>query len=138
MLTRWWGMRLKHGMAWLWEEQAGIRNVCRNEKRYCSCCIRSIRIDTILSKNAYINFKICFSGSCSPSQATTQTYFGNFTLRQTIFGAQNCRASVRLHYWQLLGKNWIFYLKIYTQNLSTNQEIVVSKTSFFCHYDRTL
>ena len=33
-----------------------------------------------------IFFKICFSRSCSPSQATKQTYFGHFTLPQTHFG----------------------------------------------------
>ena len=38
LLTRWWDMRLKHGVVW-------------NEKKYCSCCIILTRIDTILSKN---------------------------------------------------------------------------------------
>ena len=51
LLTRWWDMRLKHDVAWLWEEQADSRNVCRNKKKYCSYCITLIRIDTILSKN---------------------------------------------------------------------------------------
>ena len=46
----------KHDVAWLWEEQADTRNVCRNEKKYCSYCITLIRIDTILSKNIYNNF----------------------------------------------------------------------------------
>ena len=50
-------MRLKHDVAWLWEEQADSRNVCRNKKKYCSCRIILIRIDTILSKNIYNNFQ---------------------------------------------------------------------------------
>ena len=57
LLTRWWDMRLKHDVAWLWEEQADSRNVCRNKKKYCSYCITLIRIDTILSKNIYNNFQ---------------------------------------------------------------------------------
>ena len=28
LLTWWWDIRLKHDMAWLWEEQAESRNVC--------------------------------------------------------------------------------------------------------------
>ena len=47
----------KHDVAWLWEEQADSRNVCRNKKKYCSYCITLIRIDTILSKNIYNNFQ---------------------------------------------------------------------------------
>ena len=50
-------MRLKHDVTWLWEEQAESRNVCQNKKKYCSCCITLIRIDTILSKNIYNNFQ---------------------------------------------------------------------------------
>ena len=38
LLTWWWDMRLKHDANW-------------NEKKYCSCCIILIRIETILSKN---------------------------------------------------------------------------------------
>ena len=29
----------KHDVAWLYEERADSRNVCPNEKKYCSCCI---------------------------------------------------------------------------------------------------
>ena len=36
LLLTWWDMRLKHDMAWLWEEQADGRNMCWNEKKYCS------------------------------------------------------------------------------------------------------
>ena len=86
LLTRWRDLRLEHDVARLLEEQADSRDVCRNEKKYCSCCIILIRIDTILSKNILIIFKICFSGSCSPSRATKQTYFGNFTRPQTYYG----------------------------------------------------
>ena len=56
-LTQWWDMRLKHDLAWLWEEQGDSRNVCRNKKKYSSCCITLIRIDTILSKNICNNFQ---------------------------------------------------------------------------------
>ena len=49
LLTQWWDMRLKHDVAWLWEEQPESRNVCQNEKKYCSFRITLIRIDTILS-----------------------------------------------------------------------------------------
>ena len=31
-------------------------------------------------------FKICFSRSCSTGWANKQTYFGNFTRPQTLFG----------------------------------------------------
>ena len=33
LLTRWWDMRLKHDVAWLWEEKADSINMClkRNE-----------------------------------------------------------------------------------------------------------
>ena len=86
LLTRWWDMRLKHDVAWLWEEQADSRNVCRNKKKYCSCRIILIRIDTILSKNIYNNFQKLFWRSYSLSRATKQTYFGNFTRSQTHFG----------------------------------------------------
>ena len=68
LLTRWWDMGLKHDVGWLWEEQADSRNVCQNEKKYCSCCITLIRIDTILSKNIYRVWL--------PSRVTKQTYFG--------------------------------------------------------------
>ena len=44
LLTRWWDMRLKHDVVW-------------NEKKYCSCCIILIRIETILSKNIKNNFQ---------------------------------------------------------------------------------
>ena len=57
LLTWWRDMRLKCDVAWLWEEQADSRNICRNKKKYCSCCITFIRIDTILSKNIYNNFQ---------------------------------------------------------------------------------
>ena len=57
LLTRWWDMRLKHNVAWPWEEEADSRNVCRNEKKYCSCCITMIEIDPILSKNIYNNLE---------------------------------------------------------------------------------
>ena len=57
LLTRWWDMRLKHDVAWLWQEEADTRNVCRNKKKYCSYCITWIRIDPILSKNIYNNFQ---------------------------------------------------------------------------------
>ena len=86
LLTRWWDMRLKHDVTWLWEEQADSWNVCQNKKKYCSRCITWMRIDTILSRISITIFKICFSGSCSPSWATKQTYFGNFTRPQTYFG----------------------------------------------------
>ena len=51
LLIQWWDMRLKHDVEWLREEQADRRNVCQNEKKYCSCCMTLLRIDTILSKN---------------------------------------------------------------------------------------
>ena len=100
LLTRWWDMRLKHDVAWLWEEQADSRNVCQHKKKYCSCCIIWIILDTILLRISIIVFKICFSGSCSPSWATKQTYFGNFTRPQTYFGrpkpSGECSASTCL------------------------------------------
>ena len=86
LLTRWWDMRLKHDVTWLWEEQADSWNVCQNKKKYCSRCITWMRIDTILSRISITIFKICFLGSCSSSWATKQIYFGNFTRPQTYFG----------------------------------------------------
>ena len=86
LLTRWWDMRLMHDVAWLWEEQADSRNLCRNKKKYCSCCITLIRINTILSKNIYNDFQNLLSGSCSSNCMTKQTYFGNFTCLQIYFG----------------------------------------------------
>ena len=50
------------------------------------------RISTII-------FRICFSRSCSPSWATKQTYFRNFTQPQTHFGTQNHQVGVKLHHW---------------------------------------
>ena len=68
-----------------WNEQTA--EVCTlNKKRYCLCCIKLIRIDTFYQKISRIIFKICFSRSCSPSWATKQTYFGNFTCLQIHFG----------------------------------------------------
>ena len=49
-----------------------------------------------------IIFKICFSRSCSPSQATKQIYFWNFTHPQTHFGHPKSRASVTLHQWEYI------------------------------------
>ena len=57
LLTRWWDMRLKHDVAWLWKEQADNRNMCQSKKKYCSCSITLIRIYTIVSKNIYNNFQ---------------------------------------------------------------------------------
>ena len=50
-------MSLQHDVVWLWEEKADNRNVYQNKKKYCSCCITLIRIDTILSKNIYNDFQ---------------------------------------------------------------------------------
>ena len=47
-------------------------------------------------------FKICFSRSCSPSQATKQTYFWNFTHPQAHFDHPKSRASVTLHQWEYI------------------------------------
>ena len=56
LLTRWWDMRLKHDVAWLWEEQADSRNECQNKKKYCSCCITWIKNWYHFIKNIY-NFQ---------------------------------------------------------------------------------
>ena len=86
LLTRWWDMRLKHDLVWLWEEQADSRNLCWNKKKYCSCCITLIRIDTILSKNIYNNFQNLLFRKLLVQSHAKQTYFGNFTCLQIYFG----------------------------------------------------
>ena len=120
LLTRWWDMRLKHDVAWLWEEQADSRNMCQNKKKYCLCCIILIKTDTILSSISKIIFKICISGSCSPSWATKQTYLEILLARRHTLVAQNRRGSVRLHHWQLLRRDWILSLEFYTLHKSKN------------------
>ena len=120
LLTRWWDMRLKHDVAWLWEEQADSRNMCQNKKKYCLCCIILIKTDTILSSISKIIFKICISGSCSPSWATKQTYLEILLARRHTLVAQNRRGSVRLLHWQLLRRDWILSLEFYTLHKSKN------------------
>ena len=67
-----------------------LRRTSRQQKRvpeikrsiHCLFCIILIRVDTILSKNIAIIFKIYFPKSCSPSQPNKQIYFGNFNRLQ--------------------------------------------------------
>ena len=54
-------------------------------KQYCSCCIILIRTDTILSRNMQNNFQNLLLKKLL-TQSGDQTYFGNFTCRQTHFG----------------------------------------------------
>ena len=57
----------------------------RNEKKYCSCCIILIRIDTILLKTIQNYFQnLLFRKMLA--QSGDQLYFRNFTRLQTHFG----------------------------------------------------
>ena len=71
LLPRWWDMRLKHNVVWLWEEKVS-RNVCRNKKKHWSCHFTLIRIDTILSKTIYNNFQNLLFRKL-PAQSGNQT-----------------------------------------------------------------
>ena len=78
LLTQWWDMRLKHDVAWLWQEQAESRNVCQNEKKYCSFRITLIRIDTILSNwyhYIYNNIQNELFRKLLTQSATKQTFW---------------------------------------------------------------
>ena len=86
LLTRWWDMRLKHDVAWLWKEQADNRNMCQSKKKYCSCSITLIRIYTIVSKNIYNNFQNLVFRKLLAQSGDQTTYFGNFTCPQTYYG----------------------------------------------------
>ena len=60
------------------EKNKQIAETCVwNKKKYCSCCIILIRIDTILSKFIYNNFQNILFKKLHGSWATKQTYFGN-------------------------------------------------------------
>ena len=57
LLARSGDMRLKHDVAWLWEEQADRRNECLNKKKYFSCCITWIKNWYHFIKNIYNSFQ---------------------------------------------------------------------------------
>ena len=99
LLTQWWDMRLKHDVAWLWEEWADNRKVCLKWKKHCSCCIILIRIDTILSKNlSRIIFKICFPRSCCPFGHSNRDILEVLHACKRTLVAQNHWMSVRLYH----------------------------------------
>ena len=99
LLTRWWDMRLMHDVAWLWEEQADSRNLCRNKKKYCSCCITLIRINTILSKNIYNDFQnMLFRKLLIQLHDQTDIFWKFYLPADILWSTLNCWASVRLHH----------------------------------------
>ena len=101
LLTRWWDMRLS--MLWrnFWEKQANSRNVRLNRKAVLLMLCYIDKNWNHLIKEYLIIFKIWISRSCLPSQATKQTYFGNFTCSWTHpkpVITQSNWACIRLHH----------------------------------------
>ena len=71
-----------------------------NKKKYCSCCITLIRIDTILSKNIYDNFhNLLFKKLLTQSGDQTDIFWKlHIIARRHTLVTQNHGASVRLRH----------------------------------------
>ena len=86
LLTRWWDMRLKHDVAWLWEEQTDSRKACQRKKKYCSCCITWMKNGYHFIKNIYNNYQNLLFRKLLAQLGNQTDKFGNFTRLQTYFG----------------------------------------------------
>ena len=86
LLTRWWDMRLKHDVAWLWEEQTDSRKECQHKKKYCSCCITWMKNGYHFIKNIYNNYQNLLFRKLLAQLGNQTDKFGNFTRLQTYFG----------------------------------------------------
>ena len=128
LLTRWWDMRLKHDVAWLWEEQADSRNECQNKKKYCSCCITWIKNWYHFIKNIY-NFQNLLFRKLLAQLGNQTDIFWKFYSPADILWSPKTVGRV-LGY--TTGSCWeeIEHFLL-NSTLSTNQKIVVSKTSSF-------
>ena len=90
-------MRIEHNVAWLWELNEQAAKTCAwNEKRYCSCCILLIRIDTILSKNFQNNFQnLLFKKSLSQLGKQTDIFWKFYSPADTLWLPKTVRVVLR-------------------------------------------
>ena len=109
-----------------------------NKKKYCSCCITLIRIDTILSKNIYDNFhNLLFKKLLTQSGDQTDIFWKlHIIARRHTLVTQNHGASVRLRHcvWNPSIMLWFHQQKyIVAQKIqihrNTNEEILIFQLS---------
>ena len=98
LLTWWWDIRLEHDVVWLWEEQAGSKNVCLKQKE-------ALLMLYYIDKNWYHfikeylknTYKICFSRGCLSSWVTRHILEILLACRHTLV-AQNHQTSATTGY----------------------------------------